>query len=61
MAGKDFTLIDTFYMPLVYLLVNLGFQDLFLERSHLKRWWETVSERDAWTRAVEPLKQVYGF
>jgi glutathione S-transferase len=61
MAGHQFSLIDAFYMPLFNLLMNLGFDHLLVEREHLKRWWESVSQRDAWKEAVEPFNKVYGF
>jgi len=61
MAGEQFSLADAFYMPLVHLLVGLGFQDLIFERPNLEKWWKTVSQREAWQTAVEPFNKVYGF
>ncbi|KAJ5444843.1 uncharacterized protein N7458_008715 [Penicillium daleae] len=61
MSGGQFSLVDAFYMPLVHLLVGLGFRKLIFERPHLKRWWETVSQREAWRKAVQPFNTVYGF
>ena len=60
MAGNQFSLVDAFYMPLVHLLVGLGFRELVLERRHLKLWWEMVTQRKAWKEAVEPFNKVYG-
>ncbi|KAK5995078.1 Glutathione S-transferase F12 [Cladobotryum mycophilum] len=61
MVGEKFSLVDAFYMPLIHLIVNLGLQDLVFARQHLKRWWETVIQREAWGKAVEPFNEVYGF
>jgi glutathione S-transferase len=60
MAGEQFSLADAFYMPLVHLLVGLGFQDLVFKRPSLHTWWETVSEREAWKKAVVPFNKAYG-
>jgi glutathione S-transferase len=59
MAGGQYSLIDGFYMPLIHMLFKVGHQGLFLEREHIKRWWEIVSERPAWKKAVIPLDNLY--
>jgi glutathione S-transferase len=59
MAGRQYSLVDGFYMPLLHMLLKVGYQGLILERKHLKHWWETVSERPAWKEAVQPLNNLY--
>ncbi|KAJ6103394.1 hypothetical protein N7486_005821 [Penicillium sp. IBT 16267x] len=61
MAGEQFSLPDAFYMPLIHLIIKLGFQGLIFERPNLARWWDVVSQREAWKRSVEPFDKVYGF
>ncbi|KAJ6082810.1 hypothetical protein N7467_006945 [Penicillium canescens] len=61
MAGDQFSLADAFYMPLLHLLVGLGFQDLIFKRPSVHVWWEAVSEREAWKKAVVPFNKAYGF
>jgi glutathione S-transferase len=61
MAGDQFSLADAFYMPLLHLLVGLGFQDLIFKRPSVHVWWEAVSEREAWKKAVVPFNNAYGF
>jgi glutathione S-transferase len=52
MGGKDFSLIDIFYMPTVRLLYSAGQGHLFEERQNIKAWWETVSNRDTWKQVT---------
>jgi glutathione S-transferase len=59
MAGRQYSLVDGFFMPLIHMLFKVGYEKLFLEREHVRRWWTRVSERPAWKKAVEPLDDLY--
>src|SRR5882757_8725173 len=59
MAGGQYSLVDGFYMPLIHMLFKVGYEKLFLEREHVRRWWTIVSERPAWKKAVKPLDNLY--
>ncbi|KAK8116463.1 Glutathione S-transferase [Apiospora kogelbergensis] len=47
MAGKDFTLIDIYYIPLVQRLFACGYGDLIVNRKAVAAWWDRVSGRPA--------------
>ncbi|KAJ0166314.1 Glutathione S-transferase [Colletotrichum tanaceti] len=47
MAGKDFTLVDINYVPLVQRLFACGYGDLILGRKAVNAWWDRVVNRPA--------------
>jgi glutathione S-transferase len=47
MAGKDFTLVDIYYIPLIQRLFACGYGDIILSREAVKSWWERVLSRPA--------------
>ncbi|KAK3674370.1 hypothetical protein LTR78_005839 [Recurvomyces mirabilis] len=52
MAGKDFTLIDIYYIPLIQRLFACGYGDLVSSRSHLNAWRERCMSRPAIQRLL---------
>lgn len=52
MAGKDFSLVDIFYLPYAQKLLDAGDGYLIDDRPHLKIWWEKVSGRDSWKKVL---------
>jgi glutathione S-transferase len=59
MAGRQYSFVDGFYMPLIHMLLKVVNQGLLSERKHLKHWWEVVTERPAWKEAVKPLDNLF--
>ncbi|EXJ57695.1 uncharacterized protein A1O5_12485 [Cladophialophora psammophila CBS 110553] len=57
MGGDEYSLVDIFYMPCVFTVTRC--LDPFEGRPNLKRWWETVSAREAWKKTVKPLDDGY--
>ena len=47
MAGKDFTLVDIFYIPLVQRLFMCGYGDIILSRKAVSSWWDRCMNRPA--------------
>ncbi|EQB48606.1 hypothetical protein CGLO_12143 [Colletotrichum gloeosporioides Cg-14] len=47
MAGKDFTLVDIYYVPLIQRLFVCGYADLILGRKAVSAWWNRVVNRPA--------------
>ncbi|KAH7357409.1 glutathione S-transferase domain-containing protein [Pyrenochaeta sp. MPI-SDFR-AT-0127] len=45
MAGKDFTLIDIYYIPLIQRLFACGYEDLVLSRKAVSAWWDRCINR----------------
>ncbi|OAG43580.1 hypothetical protein AYO21_02166 [Fonsecaea monophora] len=58
MGGTEYSLVDILYMPCMFTASRC--LELFEGRPNLKRWWDTVSGREAWKRAVKPLDEGYG-
>ncbi|KAJ9654370.1 hypothetical protein H2201_009013 [Coniosporium apollinis] len=54
MAGDAYTLADINWMPQVYILFFAGEGELFSSRKNLARWWDEVSAREAWKKALKP-------
>jgi glutathione S-transferase len=52
LAGDGFSLADISLAPYVAALAMVGAEHAIADRSHLARWWATVSERASWRRAV---------
>lgn len=47
MAGKDFTLADIYYIPLIQRLFSCGFGDVILSRKAVGAWWNRCTNRPA--------------
>ncbi|UNI25011.1 Glutathione transferase [Purpureocillium takamizusanense] len=47
MAGREFTLVDIFYIPLIQRLFACGYGDVILERGAVSAWWDRVTNRPA--------------
>ncbi len=45
MAGKDFTLTDIYYIPLIQRLFACGFGDVITSRKAVNAWWERCVTR----------------
>ncbi|CEN61846.1 hypothetical protein ASPCAL08494 [Aspergillus calidoustus] len=52
MGGKEFSLIDIYYIPIVNMLYTAGMGFLFDKRPNLKAWWGSVSSRPTWTKIL---------
>ncbi|EED23155.1 glutathione-S-transferase theta, GST, putative [Talaromyces stipitatus ATCC 10500] len=50
LGGKEFSLIDIFYMPAVALLFRAGAGSLIELRPNWKAWWQRVSTRPSWEK-----------
>ncbi|RGP76827.1 putative glutathione s-transferase [Fusarium longipes] len=61
LAGSEFTLVDIWKMPWVYLLIELkgGADALFSGLPHLRQWWETVIMRPASQEAYKLMSEAY--
>ncbi|KAF1957034.1 glutathione S-transferase [Byssothecium circinans] len=47
MAGKDFTLTDIYYIPLIQRLFVCGYGDVILSRNAVRAWWDRCINRPA--------------
>jgi glutathione S-transferase len=47
MAGKDFTLVDIYYIPLIQRLFACGYGDVILSRKAVSAWWDRCINRPA--------------
>ena len=47
MAGKTFTLVDIYYIPLVQRLFACGYGDVILSRKTVSAWWDRCIQRPA--------------
>ena len=47
MAGKDFTLVDIYYIPLIQRLFMCGYGDVILSRKAVSAWWDRCMSRPA--------------
>ena len=47
MAGKDFTLADIYYIPLIRRLFVCGYGDVVLSRKAVSAWWDRCMDRPA--------------
>ena len=55
MGGDSFSLVDIMYMPGVYFVSTRV--DMFEGRANLKKWWDSVSAREAWVKSIQPVDQ----
>ncbi|GKT76868.1 glutathione S-transferase 3 [Colletotrichum tofieldiae] len=47
MAGKEFTLVDIYYIPLIQRLFVCGYGDVILSREAVSAWWDRCINRPA--------------
>ncbi|EFQ33699.1 glutathione S-transferase domain-containing protein [Colletotrichum graminicola M1.001] len=47
MAGKDFTLVDIYYIPMIQRLFACGYGDVIQSRKAVSAWWDRVINRPA--------------
>lgn len=47
MAGKEFTLVDIYYIPLINRLLVCGHGDIILSRKAVSAWWDRIINRPA--------------
>jgi glutathione S-transferase len=47
MAGKEFTLVDIYYIPLIQRLFACGCEDVILSRKAVNAWWDRCMNRPA--------------
>ncbi|TAQ89237.1 hypothetical protein B7494_g2444 [Chlorociboria aeruginascens] len=52
MAGNEFSLIDIHYYPYMTKLIQGGNGDMINDRPNIKAWWEKISAREAWKKAL---------
>jgi glutathione S-transferase len=57
MAGKEFTLVDIYYVPLVQRLFASGCGEMITGRENVRAWWERVSQRPAIKGLLEKDKE----
>lgn len=47
MAGKEYTLVDVFYVPLIERLIAGNFGEIISSRKNVNAWWQRCSSRSA--------------
>ncbi|KAF9879172.1 glutathione S-transferase domain-containing protein [Colletotrichum karsti] len=47
MGGKDFTLVDIYYIPTIQRLFACGYADIILSRKAVSAWWDRIVNRPA--------------
>jgi glutathione S-transferase len=47
MVGKEFTLVDIWYIPLIRRLFACGYGDVVLSRKAVSAWWDRCTSRRA--------------
>jgi glutathione S-transferase len=52
LAGKQFTLADISWAPYVQRFMDFGIGDVITERPAVAAWWQRVSSRPAWNKAI---------
>ncbi|ETI28233.1 hypothetical protein G647_00682 [Cladophialophora carrionii CBS 160.54] len=57
MGGEEFSLVDIVYMPCI--CVGSKCVDVFSGRPNLAHWWERVSAREGWKKAVKPMDEAW--
>ena len=57
MAGKDFTLVDIYYIPLIQRLFGCGHGDLISNRKAVSAWWERCVNRPGIQRMLAADKE----
>lgn len=51
-AGEAFTLADISYMPYIEYAMQTPAKDLFAQHPHVMAWWNKISEKPTWRKAV---------
>lgn len=51
-AGDTFTLADICYMPYIEYAMNTPAKDIFAKHKHVTAWWNKISERPTWKKAI---------
>ena len=59
LAGRAFSLADIHWMPYLEYLVQVGEGSSVMDRTHLRGWWNRVSERRSWLRVARTGPQPY--
>ncbi|KAG4432974.1 hypothetical protein IFR05_011542 [Cadophora sp. M221] len=57
MAGKDFTLVDIYYIPLIRRLFVCGYGNLIVSRKAVNAWWNRCVNRPAIERLLAADKE----
>ncbi|ORY60943.1 glutathione S-transferase domain-containing protein [Pseudomassariella vexata] len=57
MAGKNFTLADIYYIPLIQRLFASGYGDVILSRKAVSAWWDRVINRPAISKLLAADKE----
>ncbi|KAK0121100.1 hypothetical protein ONS96_011282 [Cadophora gregata f. sp. sojae] len=57
MAGKDFSLVDIYYIPLIQRLFACGYGDIILGREAVSAWWSRCVDRPAIQRMLAADKE----
>ena len=52
LVGSQFTLADVVFMPYIEYVMGTPGKAIFTKHSHVSTWWNKVSERPAWQKAV---------
>ena len=47
MAGNDFSLVDIYYIPLIFRLFTLGYEHVIVSRKAVNAWWDRCVNRPA--------------
>ena len=57
MAGKDFSLVDISYIPLIQRLFMCGYGDMVRNRKALSAWWDRCVNREAIQKMITADKE----
>ncbi|KAL0918580.1 hypothetical protein M5K25_010596 [Dendrobium thyrsiflorum] len=52
LAGDEFTLADLNHLPYLYALSKTAHAGLLTSRPHVSAWWEDISARPSWKKAI---------
>lgn len=53
LAGDELTLADLYHLPYGTLIKTLGFAEVLARFPHVNEWFEGLSSRQSWIKAVE--------
>uniref|UniRef100_A0A7N0ZRE3 glutathione transferase n=1 Tax=Kalanchoe fedtschenkoi TaxID=63787 RepID=A0A7N0ZRE3_KALFE len=53
LAGDFFSLADLSHIPFSSYLFNIGKEHLIRDRKHVSEWWDRISSRPSWKKALE--------
>lgn len=57
-AGKNFTLVDIYYIPLIQRLFACGYGNIILSRKAVSSWWDRCVNRPAIQKLLAADKEV---